>query len=281
MDKQKCFIIMPITTPPEIVEKYGNDINHFEHVLNYLFIPSIEKAGLDPIPPVRKASENIQAEIIKYLDTTELVLCDISTLNPNVFFELGCRTALNKPVCYVRDNLTGKIPFDNGTIVHGDYDSKLDPWIVEKEIPKLAAHLTDSIKNSAGQNTLWKYFGLKTIAKPIDFTNNANTGNELALMKITELNSRLEAIGKDGYTNTPLTVGPIDDKFVQKMLNLTTSIMAEYGSPLVDFDYESRSEMFTITVNQNKISTEARSFVADLYVKRGLNYRILDGEAKQ
>lgn len=76
---------MPITTPEHLIQQYDNDKDHFEHVLNHLFIPAIEGANLKPIPPVMKGSDNIQAEIIKNLETADLVLCDISTHNPNVF----------------------------------------------------------------------------------------------------------------------------------------------------------------------------------------------------
>lgn len=41
-----CFIIMPLTTPAQYVEAYKGDADHFIHVLNHLFIPVIEAAGM-------------------------------------------------------------------------------------------------------------------------------------------------------------------------------------------------------------------------------------------
>ena len=49
------------------------------------------------MPPTASGSDLIHAKIIKNLETADLVLCDMSALNPNVFFEFGMRTALNKP----------------------------------------------------------------------------------------------------------------------------------------------------------------------------------------
>lgn len=57
----------------------------------------------------------------------------MSLLNPNVFFELGIRTALNKPVCMVTDERTKKIPFDTNIISYHTYNSKLEPWNLENE----------------------------------------------------------------------------------------------------------------------------------------------------
>ena len=109
-DKPVCFIIMPITTPEHMVPSYHNDRDHFQHVLEVLFTPAVEAAGYQMIPPNVDGSEVIQAEIVERLINSDLVLCDISGFNPNVFVELGMRTALNKPVALVRDSLVEKLP---------------------------------------------------------------------------------------------------------------------------------------------------------------------------
>jgi len=96
-----CFIITPITTPEPFVSKYKGDDHHFTHVLDHLFIPALRILSIEPIPPSTKGSEIIHGEIIRNLESADLVLCDMSILNPNVFFELGIRTALNKPVCMI------------------------------------------------------------------------------------------------------------------------------------------------------------------------------------
>lgn len=156
---------MPITTPPERLADYGSDADHFQHVLESLFIPAVEKAGHEPIKPIFSGSDLIQAEIIKHLETADLVLCDMSILNANVFFELGIRTAVNKPVCLVRDGLTPDVPFDMSILVHHTYPIQLRPWNIEDEVEKLAVHLTKSVENSGGDNSLWKHFALATRAE--------------------------------------------------------------------------------------------------------------------
>lgn len=155
---------MPVATPEPILPVYENDAGHFAHVLEYLFVPAIKLAEFKAIRPIAQGADVIQAEIIKNLETAELVLCDISTLNPNVFFELGCRTALNKPVCYVKDDLTARIPFDTGIINHHTYNHSLAHWTLEREIEKLAAHIGTCAKRSASGNMLWHYFGLRSTA---------------------------------------------------------------------------------------------------------------------
>jgi hypothetical protein len=182
---------MPITTPKEMVDVYNGDKEHFIHVLESLFIPAIEKADFNPIPPISKGSDIIQAEIIKNLSNTDMVLCDMSILNPNVFFEFGIRTALNMPVALVIDDKTPKIPFDTSIINYHKYSSSLSAWEINKEIDNLAAHINNVIAKSAGENSLWKYFGIAQTGSfhPEDATHEDKIN--LILSEIMELKKEL------------------------------------------------------------------------------------------
>jgi hypothetical protein len=153
-----CFVIMPIATPTGLVSDYGGDARHFEHILDYLFSPALSQAEYNIIPPSVLNSQIIQAEIIKNLETADLVLCDISRWNANVFFELGIRVALDRPVALVKDDKTRTIPFDNAIVSCHTYDSKMTPWSIGPEIESLVTFI-----RSAGEqdrNALWKYFGI-------------------------------------------------------------------------------------------------------------------------
>lgn len=88
---KSCFVVMPVTTSSYYVEKF-DDPDPFNHVSVHLFAPALKQVGFAVIPPSVRGAELIHAEIIKNLEQAELVLCDLSMLNPNVFFELGIRT---------------------------------------------------------------------------------------------------------------------------------------------------------------------------------------------
>jgi len=196
--KKKCFIIMPITTPEYFLDEYRDKAEHFKHVLNCLFIPAIHAAGYEPIPPIAKGSDLIQAEIIKSLEIADLVLCDMSCLNPNVFFEFGIRTALNHPVCVVKDEITKTVPFDTGILNHINYKSTLDPWELPQEIEKLTEHLRISADRSKKENTLWKYFGLRSEAQ----TYSGEVGTDSKLDYLTmQMDSLRQQIGNLGQSS--------------------------------------------------------------------------------
>jgi nucleoside 2-deoxyribosyltransferase len=158
-DKPLCFAIMPISTPPDKLDIYGGQREHFLYVAEHLFKPAAEAAGYEFKAPTATNAEIIQAGIIENLWRADLVLCDISAWNPNVFYEFGIRCALNKPVAMVRDDKTEQIPFDTVMINCHQYSSELSVMTVKQEIPKLATFLQAA--KSQTENTVWKYFGIK------------------------------------------------------------------------------------------------------------------------
>lgn len=150
-----CYIAMPIT-PPAGDGRYGPQ--HFDHVLNQLFRPAIErmKPKLAPVGPAATATTVIPADIVHHLRNAELVLCDISTLNPNAIFELGVRINEGKPVVIVKDTLTGEPPFDMAFLGHHVYNKDIG---YGEDLEKAVASLTHYMEETLAS---WKpTFGIR------------------------------------------------------------------------------------------------------------------------
>ncbi len=200
-DKQKeCFIIMPITVPEHLLDKYRDGNDHFQHVLSSLFFPAVKGAGYKPVPPKASGSDLVHAHIIGNLETADLILCDMSALNANVFFEFGIRTALDKPVCVVKDELT-KAPFDAAILNYDDYFSSLDGWKQEAQIKKLTEHINKSAELSKGHNTLWKNFGLKSEATPYEAESTSDAKLDYLQLQLESIANKLDEtrVTKSGY----------------------------------------------------------------------------------
>jgi len=192
-EKKKCFVIMPISTPDRFLSDYDNDENHFDRVLEYFFKPVIDLLGYELIRPNVDGSKIIHGTIINNLIESDLVLCDISTLNPNVFLELGIRTALDKPVCMIKDDKT-KIPFDTAPIHCHEYASNLKLWNGENEKKKLEGHIEKTAKESKGINQMWHYFNITTKAKE-DFEKVGEKDKfDFLITMISSIESRLNQI---------------------------------------------------------------------------------------
>lgn len=178
---------MPLTTPLSALQDYGGDDQHFLHVLEHLFIPAITAAGHEPIKPIMRGSDLIHAEIIKNLEQADLVLCDVSLLNANVFFELGIRTALDRPVAMVKDDRTPTYPFDTSMINYHSYNSGLSAWTLADDIRLLVQHIRDSATRASGRNSLWRYFGLTQRAVPAEIQNPVEEKLDLLVREIEKM----------------------------------------------------------------------------------------------
>ena len=99
-----CFVLMPISDPEEY------DTGHFRRVYDHLIVPSCEKAGFNPVRADEvKKTNHIVLDVLKKIVESEMVLCNLSSKNPNVLYELGIRQAFNLPVTIIKDKSTSRI----------------------------------------------------------------------------------------------------------------------------------------------------------------------------
>lgn len=204
MPKPKCFVIMPISTPPEVAKLYDNDPDHFRHVFEHLLKPAVETAGYDAIPPEADGSEIIHASIIRNLETADMVLADMSSLNPNVFFEFGVRTSLNLPISVICDENVQRLPFDTGIINALRYSGLMRAWSVQSDIESISKHIISTATASKSKNMMWKYFGLSTTASAPKSDASVEGKLDLVLAKIQAIESRNREIENSAIINSPL-----------------------------------------------------------------------------
>lgn len=169
-DKPTCFMAMPISMTPEHTTRYG-DPKHWLHVMEELFEPAIRAAGFEPVKPVSTGAYMIHSQIVTNLEKADLVLCDLSAHNPNVFFELGVRTSLNLPIALVGEQ-DMKLPFDTSGINTHIYSPALHVWDLPGETEKLTRHPEESALSCKGKNPLWQQFGLTKRAQEAEVSES-------------------------------------------------------------------------------------------------------------
>lgn len=104
---KKCFVISPIGSPESNTRKKADEL------LNYLIRPVLTELGYQVI----RADElphpgSITQDIVENIDQSDLVIAIISGHNPNVFYELAVRNAIEKPVILMSEEGDEKLPFD-------------------------------------------------------------------------------------------------------------------------------------------------------------------------
>ena len=271
-DKKTCFIIMPITTPKDLVERYDNDADHFKHVLEHLHIPAVESAGYEPIPPIAQGADLIHAEIIRNLETSDLVLCDISTLNPNVFFELGVRTSLNKPVCYVKDEFTKKIPFDTGILNHKEYHSTIRAWDIKVDIPTIAEHLQTSFERSKNENTLWRHFGIRSKAKSYERKEGEDGKFGEIMFVLDNIQERIDSL--EGR-NPPKKDISIQSRAIHRAIELMPS-----GTEVIFSGYRKNSNEIRILYSGIISSDYMKIIIGKIFKEYGIRTKLVKGDPK-
>jgi len=154
MDKHKknCFIICPIGEEESPIRKRSDDI--YKHIIQP--VVSEFNYNLDRADKIQK-SGIISKQIIQHLLNDDLVIADLSTYNPNVFYELAIRHFIRKPYIQMIEK-EEKIPFDINTIRtiqldYNDWDtiekckSELKDYIleIEKDPSNVDSPISESI----------------------------------------------------------------------------------------------------------------------------------------
>ena len=106
--RKKCFVVSAIGQPGTDERK------HADLVLNYIIKPVAESAAGYEVTRGDESSHSgmITVDAINLLMEADLVIADLSFLNPNVFYELGLRHSTNLPTIHIATQET-EVPFDN------------------------------------------------------------------------------------------------------------------------------------------------------------------------
>ena len=166
---------------------------HFHRVYEHLIIPACENAGFSPIRADDVLNTNyIALDVLSKIVESEMVICDLSSQNPNVLYELGIRQAFNKPVTLIKDTKTKRI-FDIQGFRDFEYDETLRVDNVQNDIEKLSQIIlsTHSDKDS-DINSLVSLLSLSP-AK-IDSKTEISSEAKLILNSLSELDKRLSSI---------------------------------------------------------------------------------------
>lgn len=133
---KRCFVIMPIADHPDY------ESGHFDRVYNHLIKPACILAGYDPVrADDSKASNMIMLDVLRSIIDCDMAICDLSSRNANVFYELGLRQAFDRKTILIRD---GKhdVPFDLLGFRYVNYSPSLRVDTVKKEVSDIAEMLS-------------------------------------------------------------------------------------------------------------------------------------------
>ncbi|HKW35259.1 MAG TPA: TRAFs-binding domain-containing protein [Candidatus Acidoferrum sp.] len=160
MPRELCFVLMPFGKKPDAS---GNLVD-FDAVYQQLIAPAIKQADLDPL----RADEEMTGGIIHKPMFERLMLCsyavaDLTTANPNVFYELGVRHAVRPFSTVLVFSEGGRLPFDVAPLRALPYrlTSSGLPADVTTTQAALAARLNEARKSTADSPVFQLVDGLR------------------------------------------------------------------------------------------------------------------------
>lgn len=162
LEEKTCFSIMPIAD----VDGYPQD--HFKHVYDNIIMPACSIAGFRATRADEvKASNLIHLDILRKLIDAPIAICDLSTRNPNVLFELGIRQAFDRPVVLIQEKGTPRI-FDIAPLRYLEYSKEMKYHEVLKTQQELSETIqaTVAADSDAGNvNSIVKLLALDSAAR--------------------------------------------------------------------------------------------------------------------
>ena len=182
-----CGIVMPIAAMGEYSESHWLDVQN-------IIKEAVALAGYE----ARLVSESVEAtviirSIVQNVYSDEIVVCDVSGMNPNVMFELGMRLAFDKPVVIIKDDAT-RFSFDINTIEHLEYPKSLRYQTIQQFKTKLSEKIKGTLKASKDEENYRSFlsnFGSFTVANLKDTTLDESEALERILNKLDKFDSRL------------------------------------------------------------------------------------------
>lgn len=183
---KSCFVIMPISDHSDY------EVGHFQRVYDYIIKPACEIAGFLPKRADDVKSSNvIIIDILERILSSEMAICDLSSKNPNVLYELGIRQSFDLPVTLIKDELTDRI-FDINTFRDVPYHSKMRIDQVEKAVSALSDSIKETFENKGKEvNSIIELLG-RTKAKiiPTEISNDT----KILLDAINDTNRRINRV---------------------------------------------------------------------------------------
>lgn len=159
MTKKSCFIATPIGDDHSEIRRAADG------VIDAAIIPVMDELDFD-IDVAHRMSDagSITKQVIGKLVDFDLVICNLTSLNPNVMYELAVRHAIRKPVVCIAERGT-KIPFDiqEDRIVFYDNDMKGATVLIDS----LKQIIPNAETDETPDNPIYRAIESQTIIKQV------------------------------------------------------------------------------------------------------------------
>ncbi|WP_447970175.1 macro domain-containing protein [Nitrospira sp. M1] len=278
-----CFVIMPFGKKLDVNKKEVN----FDEVYLRIFKEAIEELGLQCIrcDEIEKAG-SIHGDMFEYILESGVVLVDITTLNANVFYELGIRHTLKNAVTVLVRQKGTHAPFNikGLRVISYDPDDLKNIQVTRKSIQSF---IDNGMKSNHTDSPVHKVLNIRisTDPKPIhkcevyEYPLRAISQKRLGLITGDIQNIR----GIDGWVNsenTNMQMARFFDRSISSVIRYLGAKKHQTGHVVEDTIADELSrimEHYTHVPPTTVIATEAGELEATHGVKKVFHVASVEG----
>ncbi|MDT9490432.1 nucleoside 2-deoxyribosyltransferase [Streptococcus mutans] len=160
--------------------------------------------------------QNIIKDIVQGINSADIVIADLTGLNPNVFYELGLAHAMNKKVIIITQDLS-ELPFDIKSYRANEYSLQFNklPKLMEELEKLLAGAVSDKVSyGNPVSDYILDFFSEKMI-------EDHKSDNEKIPKKIVEISDVEDVDEEDrGYLDYITTINKSSDEMSDEIIQL-------------------------------------------------------------
>lgn len=249
-----CFIITPLDDPGSPIRRLADG------VINACIRPILEDMGFQvDLPHESVTPGSITKDIIGKIVNDDLVIANLTGLNPNVMYELGIRHSVRKATVHICKVGT-ELPFDiapERTLFYRD-----DMCGVVEMRPDLENYIKQALEEKTPNNPVYDAIEIKNLLKTMEAKDSKDEESGVILRVMKNLLERMNSIerrfserydtdsqGRDyDYFEIPIPNGIKDNKFSLK--ELLRTVKQHMISKRIPFNIiEHRINMKTQTIS--------------------------------
>ncbi len=280
--KKTCFIITPIGKETEPIRR------HIDGIIKAVLEPVLKEQNYDvTVPHCMSTPGSIDKQIIKQIYQSDLVIVNLTNVNPNVMYELALRHCFGTPLIIIAERDT-VLPFDIGNQRTIFYDNDaMGVLTLKTDLANTIKELTQNGDYESPILSVIKELGVEELIikdKTVNSDNGEANAWSILFERLDRLEQKINTLPKEHeirnhsippipYEKEITIIGKesIDFKIRQSLKQLLESLEIEY---LVEIDSDGRKISIITFVSSPKRWRNLISSITELCKSNNLDIEI-------
>ena len=161
--RKTCFVIMPFGEKTDV----DGSIVNFDAVYDQLIKPTIDSLDMECVrADLIDGAGFIHRKMFQHVYDADVSVVDITSLNPNVFYELGMRHTVKQCVTVLIQRKGTKIPFNIRQLNVIEYEDISVQEKLDQAKRRIATFITNGLERHGNDSIIHDVVDVRVPAKP-------------------------------------------------------------------------------------------------------------------